>query len=315
MSHGRRTTGLLLLGFVILSSFGCRLDDGGPADWAEGRTVRPGTAEEWKVIAESQARRLEALSSFSGNGSLVIDSRDDQGSVSTDRLNHRFWRIAPDQAALRLSMSGITLGRLGWNGRRWWMLNEGPDRPELMVVDMQDSPAISQGMTEETMSPPTMLFLIGLMSFPAEAPADFMIAGDRACFGRDLIRWASEDGDVVAEVRHRIVIGNPADGPIGIEILDDAGEPEAVVELGRFEPVETLGKPPGAWPNLPNRIVITSKEGPLARLAITFDGPLAQGRISERLFDLEALVERVDPVMIDGGALTSQRLLESKDAP
>ena len=119
---------------------------------------------EWAVIAEARARRLETLSVFSGNGSLVIDSKDDQGKTTTDRLNHRLWRVAPDKAALRLSVSGITLGRLGWNGDQWWLLNEGPDRPELTVVDMKD-PQDPLPMEEETLSPPVVLFMNSALTY------------------------------------------------------------------------------------------------------------------------------------------------------
>ena len=312
MSHHGRRTHLLLLGITLGVSCGCQIDDGGDEDWTQGREARPGTSTEWTVIAEAQARRLDALSTFSGNGSLVIDSKDAQGKSTTDRLNHRLWRIAPDRAALRLSLSGITLGRLGWNGSRWWFLNEGPDRPELTVVDMA-TPREPVSMEERTLSPPSMMFLIGLMPFPSEAPSDFMIAGDPARFRLEAIRWPSPDGDLVVGAPHAVVVGTPANGPIGIEVLDEAGQPSGVVSLSRFEPVETLGKPPGAWPNLPNRIVMSSTQEDLERMVITFDGPLAQGRVSERLFDLEALVERVDPVLVEGRDMTSQRLLESKD--
>ena len=314
MSHRSRRSRMVLLGIALGLCCGCQVDDRGDDDWTQGREARPGTPAEWAVIAEAQARRLETLSIFSGNGSLVIDSKDEQGKTTTDRLNHRLWRVAPDKAALRLSVSGITLGRLGWNGNQWWWLNEGPDRPELTVVDMT-APQGPLPMEEETLSPPVVLFLIGLMPFPSEAPSDFMIAGDRARFSLDSIRWSSVGGDVVAGTRHAIVVGAPADGPIGIEVFDGAGMPSGLVALSRFEPVETLGKPPGAWPNLANRIVLSSTHDVLDRVVITFDGPLAQGRISERLFDLDALVERVDPVLVEGRNLTSQRLLESKDAP
>ena len=314
MSHHGRRTHLLLLGITLGVCCGCQIDDGGDDDWTQGREARPGTSSEWTVIAEAQARRLDALSTFSGNGSLVIDSRDPQGKSTTDRLNHRLWRIAPDRAALRLSLSGITLGRLGWNGSRWWFLNEGPDRPELTVVDMAN-PRELVSMEERTLSPPSMMLLIGLMPFPSEAPSDFMIAGDRARFRLDAIRWPSPDVDQVVSAPLAVVVGTPANGPIGIEVLDEAGQPSGVVSLSRFEPVETLGKPPGAWPNLPNRIVMSSTQEDHERMVITFDGPLAQGRISNRLFDLEALIQRVDPVLIEGEAMTSENLLEFKERP
>ncbi|MBC03971.1 MAG: hypothetical protein CMJ34_11825 [Phycisphaerae bacterium] len=310
----RRVLLWCLPGIALGLASGCRTDDAAEADWARGREVRPGTAAEWAVFAEAQAGRLDTLSSFSSNGSLVLDSRDEEGRPTTNRLNHRLWRVAPDKAAVRLSVSGITIGRLGWNGLQWWMLNEDPDPPELMVVDMEASPVVST-RAEETMSPPVMLFLIGLIPFPAEPPVDFMVAGDRASFTLDSIRWPIGDGALTAAQRHRIVVGQPARGPIGIEVLDDAEEPLSSITLGRFEPVETLGSPPGAWPDLPHRVEVVSRGAVFDRLVITFDGPLARGRISERLFSLPSLIERVDPVVLDDRGFTSQKLLDVGGEP
>ena len=162
------------------------------------------------------------------------------------------------------------------------------------------------------MSPPGLMAMAGLMPLPQEPPSDFMIAGDRVRFTLDSISWTSEEGGLKALNPLGIVIGAPRNGPIRIEGLDGEGNPSTVVELERFEPVETVGKPPGAWPNLPTRIVVAPTGEDVQRLVITFDGALAQGRISDRLFSLDALVERVDPVLLEGRAPSPGNLLETK---
>ena len=71
----------------------------------------------------------------------------------------------------------------------------------------------------------------------------------------------------------------------------------ATATPGDFTPVETMGSPPGAWPDLPRRVrIVRSLED---RVVISFDGPLAQGRVSERLFDVDALIERSRPDVIE----------------
>lgn len=283
-------------------------------DWTDGRDVRPGTLAEWGPIRDRQADRLAGLSRFSSAGTFIIEFEEEDGRTRTERLNHRLWRVAPDKAALRLSLAGMTGARLGWNGDRWWILDEMPDRPELRVVDLATSgPGAQPG--NGMMAPPMLMVALGLMPYPEKAPEDFEVAGDRARFTLDSTFWQGTAGDASSRQRVRVVTGDPLDGPVGIELVDPAGEASVIAVLGRFDSVETLGRPPGAWPNLPHRIEVVSNGTRQGRWVATFDQPLAQGRISERLFDLDALVERSDPIIIESGSIPSLPVFQSEDGP
>lgn len=303
----------LLASLALVGLGGCSLP--GKAvdpDWSLGEDVRAGTKDEWGAIRDRQASRLEALSRFSSAGTFILRFEDEEGRSKTERLNHRLWRVAPDKAALRLSVGGMTGARLGWNGDRWWILDETPDRPELRVVDLKAAGPRSND-DGKILSPPSLMAAIGLMPFPQEIPADFVVAGDRARFTLDSIRWRGAEGDVFSGQHVRIVVGDPADGPTRIEFFDVTNGVVATVGLGRFDSVETLGLPPGAWPILAHRIEAVSSRAGQGQWVATFDQPLAQGRISERLFELEALIERSDPLILEPTGVPTLPVFQSED--
>ncbi len=300
--------GLTLIGLGGCNPSGKDVD----RDWSLGKDVRAGTTDEWRAIQTRQAGRLDALSRFSSAGTLVVRFEDEEGQARTERLNHRLWRVAPDKAALRLSVGGVTGARLGWHGDRWWMLDEMPDRPELRVVDLEaDTPRSNGG--DEMLAPPTLMAAIGLMPFPQEIPADFVVAGDHARFTLESIRWQEAEGGLFTPRPVRIVVGDPADGPTRIEFLDAEDGVVAVAKLGRFDSVETLGLPPGAWPNLAHRIEVESSRVRRGSWVATFDQPLAQGRISGRLFELDALIERSDPLILEPVGSPTLPVFQSED--
>ncbi len=315
MSLRRRRVRLITFGVALAAMSGCGTP--GPAgddDWTDGREARAGTAAEWIRIREGQDRRLESLTSFSSAGTLVITGMDSHGKVVTERANHRLWRIAPDKAAIRLSVAGATGFRLGWNGERWWMLDDRPDPPELAIVDLQKQAGF-ESVPDTFMAPPILLASIGLQPFPERVPGDFMVAGGRARFTLDSIQWPSGAGRLEIMNRVRVDVSDPQEGPSRIDIINDRGRSIAVATLGRFDAVETLGLPPGAWPRLAHRIEIVPNRSETDRWVATFDRPLARGRISERLFDLEALIERSDPVVLDSTGVSSIPLLDSGIVP
>ena len=273
---------------------------GDPARWAD---ARPGTADEWADLVERQAARLDALSRFSSAGSLVLrhDPKAD-GRFETERADHRLWRVAPDKAAVRLSIAGSTGARVGWNDDTWWILDERASPPRLRIIELPEQGASIDG-GDGFLPPPVLLAVVGLLEFPAAAPDDFEIAGGRMRFS---LPGSRDVGQVV-----RVELERPREGPSGVRILGEDGTVLLESSMSRFKPVETLGAPPGAWPDLAHRIEVvrTGGEG----LVITFDRPLAQGRISDRLFDLEAIVERSSPIIVDGDEPAGLPRLEPGD--
>ena len=280
---------------ALLVPFGCHSTDSSEvSDWTRGEGIEPGTPEAWREVEAAQATRVAALSRFSSAGTLTLRWSDEDGD-HMEQADHRLWRIAPQRAAVRVSKVGSSLLLAGWNGERWWVLDETGDQRVLRIHDRNgvDSRSGADGL----LSPPVFLAMLGLTAFPEVMPEDFERAGDRARFTISPVRWGRGEDAFVLPGSLVVELGDPADGPVRLELRDEEAGPVAWAILERCLPVETLGRPPGAWPQLPHRVRISRPSGD--SMVVSFDGPLAQGRISERLFDLEAIIERSAPEVVE----------------
>ena len=280
---------------ALLLGVGCRpADSTDRSDWTRGIPVEAGTPADWREVESTQARRVAALSRFSSAGTLTLRWSDEDGD-HTEQADHRLWRIAPQQAAVRVSKVGSSLLLAGWNGERWWVLDETGEQRILRIHgwDGVESRTGADGL----LSPPVLLAMLGLAVFPEEMPEDFLRAGGRSRFTMSPIAWGRGDDAFVLPGSLVVEIEEPADGPVRLELRDDESRLVASARLERCLPVETLGRPPGAWPQLPHRIRISRPTGD--SMVVSFDGPLAQGRISERLFDLDAIIERSAPDLVE----------------
>ena len=272
-------------------------DSGGvvvDGDWTRGKPQSPGSAEYWEMISRAQSERLEALSIFSSAGTVTLRWTDADGS-HVEQADHRLWRSSADRAAIRLSKVGSSLLLAGWNGDRWWVFDETGDESVLRIRRLNAAEGL--GGADGLLSPPALLAMIGFLPWPAEPPADFQTAGARSRFTVDPIRW--EVGDRVLELPGSLVVElmDPTDGPTRLQLRGADGRLVATATHEGLLPVETMGRPPGAWPDLPRRVRIV--HSPEDQMVISFDGPLAQGRVSERLFDVESLIERSRPDVIE----------------
>ncbi|MAC18352.1 MAG: hypothetical protein CMJ23_01510 [Phycisphaerae bacterium] len=266
-------------------------------DWTRGKPPVPGSKENWDLINRAQSERLEALSVFSSAGTVTLRWTDDDGS-HVEQADHRIWRSSADRAAIRLSKVGSSLLLAGWNGDRWWVFDETGEESVLRIRRLNAEEGL--GGPGGLLSPPALLAMIGFLPWPAEPPVDFQTAGARARFTVDPIRW--EVGDRVLELPGSLVVEllDPYYGPTRLQLLDAEGGLVATATHEGLISVETMGRPPGAWPDLPRRVRIV--RSPEDQVVISFDGPLAQGRVSERLFDVESLIERSRPDVIERSA-------------
>ena len=280
---------------ALLLGTGCRsADPMERTDWTGGAPVEAGTPTAWRRIEALQTRRVAALARFSSAGTLTLRWSDEDGD-HLEQADHRLWRIAPQRAAVRISKVGSSLLLAGWNGERWWVLDETGDRRILRIHgwDGVESRSGADGL----LSPPVLVAMLGLAVFPEEMPADFQRAGGRSRFTMSPIAWGRGDDAFVLPGSLVVEIEEPADGPVRLELRDDEARLVASARLERHLPVETLGQPPGGWPQFPQRVRISRPAGD--SMVVSFDGPLAQGRVSERLFDLDAIIERSAPDVVE----------------
>jgi hypothetical protein len=258
-------------------------------------TIRPGSAPEWARLADTQNQRLGLLDHFTSAGTITIDMRDEQDRMQQEQADHRIWRGGDSKAAIKISKLGSTLVSASWNGPSWWIFDESGDEVTLRIQDV-DSSATVLG-PDRLLAPPVLMAMIGLVPFPIEAPEDFVSIGEGFRFTLGEIAVGDGSERVVSPGRLEVRIHRSLDGPASIRLFDDSGIEVAMSVLTKVNSVDRIGSPPGAWPRIPYRMEIRRDRG--ERLVMSLDAPLAGGRISTRLFDLEVQIERSNPVRID----------------
>ncbi len=291
VKRGGAWTGAVLAATVALGSAGCRPvavkeEDRGPG--------RPGDPASWTSIRDLQNLRLQRLDRFSSAGTLTITLANGE-DVDREQADHRIWRSGPSRAAIRVSKLGAAFMTAAWNGPRWWMFDEREDEVVLRIrpveapgVDAEDAAIIS---------PPTLFAMLGLLRFPEKMPSDLVLFEDGCRFSTRSIDWGGGAAPLPLRGALEIEVGSPEAGPSSIRLLDDDGGEIARSMLSRFDTVDTLGSAPGAWPLLPHRVEVRRDAGD--RVVMSFDAPVANGRVSDRLFDLEAQIRRSEPAIIE----------------
>ncbi len=257
----------------------------------------------WAEVRRAQDARLGALGTLSSAGTAIIRGEMD-GAVRSEQVELRLWWLAPSRAAFRVSKLGASFQFLGWNGDRWWALDESGKEPVLRVQSLSE---FRMGNLDETLFPPPLLLgLLGVMSWPEDTPEGLeairvddegRVVGVR--FELPDFAWATSDGfDLGIRSGIRVEVDRFDQGPSRIWWIEPDGSTRIESSLSRLESVETRGLPPGAWPMLPHRVKMRSATGD--EISISLDVPLAGGEISERLFDLDALRKRhPDAIVIE----------------
>lgn len=288
---------------MLLVSAGCTTPRSRPAEDARILEVEFDPSEVWSSVRQAQSTRLAALATFSSAGTTTIRFTDEVEQVRTEQVELRVWRVSPDRAAIRLSKVGAAFLLAGWNGPRWWVLDESSDTTMLRVRGL-DGVRPGQG-AEALLAPPVLLAMIGLLPWPAEVPEGMeairtddegRVVGVR--FELPRIAWPTSDGDdLTIPGRMQVEIDRFEQGPRRVRILDHGGVVLIESELGRMESVETRGLAPGAWPILPHRVKVRRWNGD--EISVGLDVPLAGGEVSDRLFDLELLRSRHADAIVD----------------
>ena len=278
----------LIVGLVLATlgaPVGCRTTDVAPRSEPEPEPV-PVSDETWLELRAAQVARLERLARLTARGSVLIDVEDESGERRAERAEHRFWREAPERAAVRLSKAGIGLSMTAWNGNRWWVMDESGDDVVLEVH------ALDAEGDHTLLAPPLLVAMAGLSDFPETPPADLVRIGESYRF---TIPEPVLDGRS-PRATLEITVADPRDGPTRI-VRRSTGLATIRSVLTRFDSVEGRGRPPGDWASMPGRIEVVRGDD---RLVITLDRPLAGGEMSPRLFDLDAQIERSNPSIVRG---------------
>lgn len=294
---GRARAGSLFLAMTAIVISGCVQDARKDVDRGPGR---PGDQVSWGTIRDLQNRRLDQLERFSSAGTLTVTLADGE-QVDREQADHRIWRSGPSRAAVRVSKLGTSIMTAAWNGPRWWMFDERGDEVVLRIHPVE-APTAGDGAAG-FLSPPTLFAMLGLVRFPDAMPPDLQIFDEGCTFSLDSIVWGADDGPLPLRGRVEIEVASPLDGPNSVRLIDGGGKEMAMATLSRFDSVDRIGSPPGDWPALPRRVEVRRESGD--RFVMSFDAPVANGRVSDRLFDLDAQIRRSEPAVIEDHTLRS----------
>lgn len=294
---GRASAGWILLSMAVGVIAGCTPEVRREVDRGPGR---PGDQPSWSTIRDLQNRRVDQLERFSSAGTLTITLADGE-RIDREQADHRIWRSGPSRAAIRVSKLGSSIMTAAWNGPRWWMFDE---REDDVVLRIHSAEAPTGGESEAGfLSPPILFAMLGLLRFPDSMPPDLRIFDDGCSFSLESIEWGGDSAPMVLPGGLEIEIASAREGPASIRMIGAAGEEIARATLSRFDSVDRIGSPPGDWPILPRRVEVRREGGD--RLVMSFDAPVANGRISDRLFDLDAQIRRSEPAVIEDDTLRS----------
>lgn len=292
------TVGRVWAGCLVLSMIaGCAREVRKDVERGPGR---PGDQSSWNTIRDLQNRRVDQLERFSSAGTLTITLANGD-EVDREQADHRIWRSGPSRAAIRVSKLGSSIMTAAWNGRRWWMFDERREDVVLRIHPVE-APKNREGEAG-VLSPPTLFAMLGLLRFPDVMPRDLLLFAEGCTFSLDSIDWGTGAVPIPLTGGIEIEIASPRDGPAVVRMIDEAGEEIARSVLSRFDSVDRIGSPPGDWPILPHRVEVLRGSGD--RLVMSFDAPVANGRVSERLFDLDAQIRRSEPAIIEDDTLRS----------
>ena len=288
---------LLLMALAAGVISGCAPEVRQDVDRGPGR---PGDQAAWNTIRDLQNRRVDQLERFSSAGTLTITLADGE-EVDREQADHRIWRSGPSRAAIRVSKLGTSIMTAAWNGPRWWMFDERRDEVVLRIHPVEP-PGAGDGEAA-FLSPPTLFAMLGLLRFPDSMPPDLVIFDEGCRFSLGSIDWGIGAAPLSLRGGIEIELGSPRDGPTSVRMIGDADEEIARATLSRFDSVDRIGSPPGDWPILPRRVEV--RRGAGDRLVMSFDAPVANGRVSDRLFDLDAQIRRSEPAIIEDDTLRS----------
>lgn len=310
-SSRRRAASLLAMPMLglVMSTWGCRHVPEPITDRDPVILEDVDLESTWRRFQTAQSDRLDGLSRWTSAGTATLRFVDGDGERRVEQVDLRLWRETPARAAIRLSKVGNAFILAGWNGPRWWFLDETGDEAVLRIHEQGGAAGVG---AEGLLSPPVLLVMLGLFPFPEAMPDSLvpLAVDDQGLvesvgFGLEAIDWSSgADAGFAVPGRVVVEVGRDAAGPRQVRWFDEQGRVLLEANLDRAESVETRGRAPGAWPRLPHRIVVSRPDED--QVVVTLDRPLAGGEISSRLFDLEALRRRhpdaIVESMVGGGS-------------
>lgn len=201
--------------------------------------------------------------------------------------------VLPSKLALSVGKLGNTLLWAGGDAERYWLFDLKGDglayigaHRNVSKPRAEDAPTLPLPV-----QPADLIRLLGVIPLPDTAV-------DEAA---TVTRTESDDYVVfMPDARTKVYVDSSTALPRKIELLDGNGTPVVASYLTEPIRVELAGKPPGAWPTINSRIVITvaGRSGKMTlHLSDVSDGR-EEERIQDRVFDFEKLKALLKPAVV-----------------
>ncbi|MGI9014646.1 MAG: hypothetical protein ACR2GY_10405 [Phycisphaerales bacterium] len=266
---------------VLLTTLGCGTGRNGRS------TPQQYTPPPALELATMQQDRLNKLALLRSGGVIELKWNDEKGSSHYEQGDITLLIGRPTHLALRIYKID-TLMWLGSNTDRYWFFDLMDKSDEVAYVGRFDQ-VTTDAALPGLIHPLRLIDLAGLSEIPAETPASYSEEHDAW-----LIECDGRGG------RSRIYLDRTRNWPIVVESLDSAGQPLFRSRLTRYEPVESEGMPPAAFPRLPRRIEI-EEVGRDGKAVLQLDGPttIVDEATIKSATDLDRLLGRFLPDRIE----------------
>jgi hypothetical protein len=199
--------------------------------------------------------------------------------------------VLPSKLALSVGKLGNTLLWAGGDTERYWLFDLKGDG--LAYVGAHRN--VSKPRTDDAptlplpVQPADLIRLLGVMPLP-----------DKSVDESAMVLEHDEYLVFMPDGRTKVYVDSSTALPRKIELLDGNGTPVVASFLTEPIRVELAGKPPGAWPTINSRVVITvaSRPGRMTlHLSDVSDGR-EEERIQDRVFDFEKLKALLKPAVV-----------------
>jgi hypothetical protein len=266
---------------MLLALGGCT-----PAPVVE-QTSAPSYAE----LADRYNRRVAGLDRLWARAVVAARWRDEHDKPRYEQGNDSKLLVAlPDRVALVMGSAGQIAFWAGSDADKYWLLKLINERHAFVGMHADAARALAEHDLPLQVSPGALPALLGLTPMPPQEDGSEGSA----------VRWVNGAWQVLlSDGRTRLLIDAVSLLPRQVELLGEDGRPVVASVLGEPAPVQTHGKPPGAWPVVMTRVEVRAVRQAFSLTLhledmIDAGGPNEQEKAAafERSFDYQHLVDR-----------------------
>ncbi len=273
-----RVVRLLLTVVVAACSAGCPPQrprpDAGQAPPAPVPAYRDLVARHNRAIADIQQIWAFAIVSLKWT---------EDGKTRREQGEGQLAIVLPDRLSLTIGKVH-DLFRIGCDADRYWIIDLSADQTIAHVGRVDQAATTSRRELHTVVQPQHLIRLLGLLPIDPlrEPPAPAVVR-----HGRHLL--IDPPG-----TRVRMLLDAATARPVRIDLLDDAGFSRITATLGRYDHLETTGRPPGSWPRIATQFEIHDLEtDSVVKLSLA-EAVGDAGAINARWFDLETLIDALE---------------------